>query len=127
MEKTMSTSQTILLVTARSSQMQPFVQALGKGVNLITVDSVSEALNAARNRKITLAVVDEEVAETAGLDIVRRLLQINAFVHTAVLSAAAEADFHERSEGLGVLAQLPVVPEPKDAQHLRGLLDQMMP
>jgi DNA-binding NtrC family response regulator len=118
---------TILLVTTRSSQMLPFTEELLREtrMQLITVGSADEALDAARRKKIVLAIVDDRIAETAGLDLIKRLIEIDAFMHTAVLSDAGEEDFHNRSEGLGVLARLALMPDQKDARRLCGLLGTM--
>ena len=123
------TPQMILLVTTRSSQMRPFAEALGREIRMQmqTAGSAEEALDAARRNKIALAVVDERIGDISGLDLIKRLLEIDAFVHTAVLSDADEEEFHNRSEGLGILTQLARMPEEKDARRLCALLREVLP
>jgi hypothetical protein len=57
-----------------------------------------------------LVIVDQQVGPVSGLDVIRQLLGVNAFVHTAVLSDMDDAAFHEQCEGLGVLCRLPTTP-----------------
>jgi hypothetical protein len=49
---------------------------------------------------------------------VKELLMVNALVNTAVASPLPEEEFHNASEGLGVLAQLPAIPSKNDAADL---------
>ena len=74
-----------------------------------------------------LAIVDQEVGGSSGLNIVQHLLAVNAFIYTAVLTDMDEAHFHERSEGLGILSGLPLDPGQKDALDLLEKLRQMAP
>ena len=47
---------------------------------------------------------------------------VNAMVNTAVVTAMDEEEFHEASEGLGVLSSLPQEP---GADAAKGLLDRL--
>ncbi|MBI5064066.1 MAG: hypothetical protein HZB87_11560 [Desulfatitalea sp.] len=118
---------TILLVSADPSQKQSFAAELGKqsGLALVTANSVEEALTMVQAHKIALAVVDDQIGAHSGLDLIRRLIQIDAFIYTAVLSNAGEEDFHERSEGLGILAKLPLAPGPEDARRLWEAIEKI--
>ncbi len=64
--------------------------------------------------------------DTESLDLVREIISVNAMVNTAVVSPLSEADFHDKSEGLGVLCRLPPEPGSNDSeallQKLRGVL-----
>lgn len=53
------------------------------------------------------------------------LLLVNAAVPTAVLSPMPEEDFHEATEGLGILTALPLQPDAADAARLLQLLDKL--
>ena len=120
-------SRAILLVSADPSQKQSFVAELGKqsGLALVTANSLEEAIATLQAHKITLALVDDPIGAHSGLDLIRRLIQIDAFMYTAVFSNAGEEDFHERSEGLGVLAKLPYAPSPEDARRIWDVMKTM--
>lgn len=115
------------MASADPSQKQSFVVELGKqsGLALVMANSVEEALATVHSHKITLALVDDPIGAHSGLDLIRRLMQIDAFIYTAVFSDAGEEDFHERSEGLGVLAKLPLAPSTEDARRLWDLMQKI--
>ena len=63
-------------------------------------------------------IIDTGLPDSAPLALVQKLLLVNAMVNTAVVSPLSEAEFHEASEGLGVLARLPGEPDETDAADL---------
>jgi CheY-like chemotaxis protein len=63
-------------------------------------------------------IIDEDLHDMTGLELVRRLLPVNALINTAVVSALPSEAFHEASEGLGVMAQLPLQPTSEDARTI---------
>ncbi len=73
-----------------------------------------------------LVVIDSDLPDTDSLGLVQKLLLVNAMVNTAVISPLSEEEFHEASEGLGILGRLPVEPGSGDAvdllQKLRKIL-----
>lgn len=119
----MSNQQIILLATERPQAATAFEKALTDcdGLSLIHVDTAESLLDMAVRTVPALAVIDQEVNGVDGLEIVRRLLQVNAFIHTAVLTDMAEEVFHEMSEGLGILSAMPTAP---DAQQVRHLIER---
>jgi hypothetical protein len=52
-------------------------------------------------------------------------MTVNAFIQTAVVSRLSHDAFHEASEGLGVLAQLPPAPGRDDARRILEMLRQL--
>ena len=125
----MGNPQIIILVTSRLDQLASFEKALRSdpNVELITIGTAEEAIDAAVRLVPVMAIVDQRVPGGEALEIVQRLLSVNAFIHTAVLTDMDEALFHERSEGLGVLAGLPLRPDEKDAADLLAKLREMAP
>ncbi len=71
-------------------------------------------------------VVDSDLPDTDPLGLVQKLLMVNAMVNTAVISPLTEEEFHEASEGLGVLSRLPVEPGPSDAADLLHKLRRIL-
>ena len=121
--------QVILLVTTRPLHMLPFTQELhdASRMQVIVAGSAEEAIDAANRYPVAMAVVDDLICQNGSLDLIRHLIRIDAFMHTAVLSDADDATFHDHSEGLGVLAKLSFMPGQKDARHLWELLRAMPP
>jgi DNA-binding NarL/FixJ family response regulator len=110
----------IVLATARPQAMQVFAAALASnpGVNLQQVISGAEALEAARTTAPHLVIIDTDLPDTAPLDLVQKLLMVNAMVNTAVVSPLSDEEFHEAAEGLGILGRLPDDPGVSDAGEL---------
>jgi DNA-binding NarL/FixJ family response regulator len=110
----------IVLATARPKSLQEFAEALVStpGVQLKQVVSGAGILEAVRSSAPHLVVIDTTLPDAAPLELVNRLLMVNAMVNTAVVSPLAEEEFHEASEGLGVLRRLPEAPTKDDAADL---------
>jgi DNA-binding NtrC family response regulator len=115
----------ILLITSRPDQLKSFIHALDRDREIVTVESIQETVKAIEKSTPALVIVDDQVLGVAGLDIVRHLISVNAFIQTAVLSALDQQEFHEQSEGLGILSKLPLVPKEEEAQKLIKQLRQV--
>jgi DNA-binding NarL/FixJ family response regulator len=118
----------IVLATARLQAMQAFVEALSSNleVRLQHVTSGAEALEAVRLSAPHLVIIDSGLADNEPLELVKKLLMINAMINTAVVSPLSEEEFHEASEGLGVLGRLPKEPGESDAADLLGKLRMVL-
>ena len=123
----------ILLVTVRQEIIHSFVEGLCSDpeVRLDQVTSGTEALSIVHTKCPHLVVVDCEPPDTDSLDLVREMISANAMVNTAVVSPISDTDFHNKSEGLGVLSRLPPEPGGNDSkillQKLRGVLGLLSP
>ena len=118
----------IVLATARPQALQAFGAALSSNpeVDLQLVGSGVEALEAARTAAPHLLIIDIGLADIGPLELVQKLLLVNAMVNTAVVSHMPEEEFHEASEGLGVLGRLPDPPGESDAADLLGKLKKVL-
>jgi len=110
----------IVLVTALPESVRSFAEALllEPEVHLDYAGSGAEALTIARTASPHLVVLDSELPDAEPLKLISELLTLNAMVNTAVISPLPEEEFHEASEGLGVLARLPLNPGGDDAAEL---------
>jgi DNA-binding response OmpR family regulator len=110
----------IVLVTRRLKALQRFSEALSSNpeVRLDSAISGAEAVEAVRTVAPHLVIIDSDLPGTTPLDLVQKLLMINALVNTAVISPLSDAEFHEVSEGLGILSRLPVEPGRTEAADL---------
>lgn len=116
----MSAPKIILLATTRPQTLEKFGRTLAAQDKFLLIQTATaeEALKTAARAVPAFAVIDKEVNGVEALEIVRRLLHVNAFINTAVLSDMDEDTFHEYSEGLGILAMLPMMPGEKEANDL---------
>jgi DNA-binding NarL/FixJ family response regulator len=110
----------IVFATARPKAMQAFAAALSSNpaVKLLSVISGAEALEATRTIAPHLVIIDADLPDTTPLDLVQKLVMVNAMVNTAVVSPLSDEEFHEASEGLGILGRLPKEPGMIDAGEL---------
>jgi DNA-binding NarL/FixJ family response regulator len=110
----------VVLATNRPKALQAFAEALSSDpeVQLQGVVSGAEALEAARTTAPHLVIIDLNLPDIAPLELVQKLLMVNAMVNTAVVSPLSEEEFHEASEGLGILGRVPNDPGRSDAVEM---------
>jgi DNA-binding NarL/FixJ family response regulator len=78
-----------------------------------------------KDREINLVIVDEQLGDIDGITFVKQLVKINPLINTAIVSTLSAEDFHEATEGLGVLMQLPKEPQGKDGDTLLTILEKI--
>ena len=118
----------ILLVTSDKESLADFSSALVQDnkAELLIAASGGEALNILANRNINLVITDENLKDMTGLEFVRKLVTINPMINCAALNSLSHDDFHEASEGLGILMQLPSSPGQKNASDLLRHLNKIL-
>jgi DNA-binding response OmpR family regulator len=87
-------------------------------VRLSWADTGRSAVEAVRWHPPAAVVTDDELPDMSGLELIRRILPINALIPAVVLSDLSPDAFHDASEGLGVAAQLPLHPVARDAKEV---------
>lgn len=60
-----------------------------------------------KSLKVDLVVVDETVGGQPGIKLIEQMVVVNPMANTALVSALSDEDFHESTEGLGVLMRIP--------------------
>lgn len=117
----------IIVATTRPEAIQDFLQALSISgeVDLRLTPSGAATLEAAAVQP-HLVIIDSQLPDTDPLPLVHSLLLANAMINTAVISSLAAEEFHEASEGLGVLQHLPDPPVAPDAAALVDKLRRIL-
>ena len=110
----------ILLVTSEKEPFSKFDSILKQkdNVELSWAATGQEALEALSNNPVDLVIVNENIGDMTGIEFMKKLLPINPMINCAAVSPLAPDAFHEASEGLGVLVQLPVDPGALEAEDL---------
>ena len=110
----------LLFVTAASDSLVGLAAALETNdeVELSWADSGSKALDMVADTPVDLVVTDELLGDMTGLELAERMLSVNPMINCAAVSTLSAKQFHEGSEGLGLLAQLPAVPDKEQAEEL---------
>lgn len=117
----------ILIVTPHRKSLDAFAGYLEESIDVQVAwaESGQAAIADVMKHPPLGVVIDENLLDMPGLDLVRLLLPINALINTVVISELPHEAFHEASEGLGVMAQLPPQPTPEDARSLLERLKRM--
>jgi len=117
----------LLLVTPDKRPFNEFALALAHDdhVELAWAESGQRALDMLPNTSLDLVVVDEKLGDMTGMEFIETLVVANPLINCAAISPLPPDEFHEISEGLGILAQLPVQPGANDAEKLLKLLNHL--
>ncbi|MBU0970778.1 MAG: hypothetical protein KKC20_09035 [Proteobacteria bacterium] len=75
---------------------------------------------------VGLVIIDGTLPGVTARDLVEQVVMENPMVNCVATSALSPEEFHETFEGLGVLMQLPLKPDEKDAQKLVAHLNKIM-
>lgn len=117
----------LLLVSSNKDAFNRFETALQKydDITLVRKDSGEKALEMAAQSGIDLIVAHEDLGDMTGLDFAGRLVTVNPLINCALTSGLSPDIFHEKSEGLGVMTQLPLNPGQEEAEKLVQTLRQI--
>jgi two-component SAPR family response regulator len=110
-----------LLLVSNNRNFISSVSEYSEKTEILRANSGNEALDMIVNKTINLVIIDESLGDMTGLEFAKKLISINPMVDCAVVSSLSSKDYHEASEGLGLIMQLPVKPEKR---HLEQLLLQ---
>jgi len=117
----------LLLVSPDKDSLSRLASALAKhhDVDLSWAESGSKALDMISESAVDLVVTDESLGDMTGLEFAGKLLSVNPMVNCASVSSLSSENFHEASEGLGLLTQLPIRAGEEQAEDLLKRLKQI--
>ena len=117
----------LLLVTPLRDSFAGLASALrsNEEVELSWAESGVIALAIVTDTPVDLVVVDEFLGDMTGLEFAERMLSVNPMINCAAVSPLSPKQFHEASEGLGLLAQVPAVPHKEHAEKLLQRLKEV--
>lgn len=117
----------LLLVTpdqANFSELSAEIENQGASVSWAA--SGRQALEMLSENAVDLVLTDETLGDMSGLEFVAQLVAINPMTNCAAVSPLSPKAYHEASEGLGILMQLPPKPGAADGQRLMAHLNQIL-
>ena len=97
----------------------------GQGAEVVSAADGKAGLEELNAKPIDLVIVDEQLGDMTGIDFVKQVVKVKPLVNSAVVSILSAEDFHEATEGLGVLMQLPHRPQAGDAERLLAILTRI--
>ena len=118
----------ILLVSLDKTSMAALKAGFEEhDVQTVWAESGRDALSMIAQRDFDLVVTDENLGDMTGLEFVKTLIALKPMVNCAAVSSLLPDDFHQVSEGLGILMKLPAKPGPEYAkeliEHLKSILN----
>jgi CheY-like chemotaxis protein len=110
----------LLLVSSHKDALSDLASALVEhtDVDLSWAESGKTALQKASITTPDLIITDEMLGDMTGLEFASQLLTVNPMINCAAVSCLSPDKYHEASEGLGLLVQLPVKPGKTHAEEL---------
>jgi DNA-binding response OmpR family regulator len=118
----------IYLASPRPEAWREFRDGLGQepGTEVALAETGAEVLAMARTRTPALVIVDNQLPDFKPFGLVLEIIKVNAMVQTAVVSELSEEEFHEQSEGLGIMAHISPDLSAGEAGKLMDLLKILM-
>ena len=109
-----------LLVASNKNALSDLASALEKqgDVDVSWATSGSNALKCVSGAPYDLVITDETLEDMTGIELAGRLLRVNPMIHCASVSTLPSEEYHEKSEGLGLMDPLPDRPGEEDAERL---------
>ena len=117
----------LLIVSSDKNSLCDFASTLSEhaDVDLSWADSGKTALEISTGSNIDLVVTDESLGDMTGLEFAKRLLSVNPMINCASVSSLSPKKFHDISEGLGIMVQLPFQPGKEHAEELLQRLKRL--
>ena len=117
----------ILLVSQDKASMSAFKAGLEENqVQTAWAESGSNAIAKIAEGSCDLVVTDENLSDMTGLEFIETVISKKPMVTCAAVTSLLPADFHEASEGLGILMPLPVSPGQEQAEKLLSRLKKIL-
>ena len=118
----------ILLVSSEPSNLAALEKELQTypDVELAKAETAEAALKIAGGDSFHLAVVDSALSDADPQKLAADFIAVNAMMNTAMVSGLSDDEFHEKTEGLGILMRLPENPGPHEARELLEALKRII-
>ncbi|MCD4743839.1 MAG: response regulator [Desulfobacteraceae bacterium] len=117
----------ILIASQDKDSLMEFSAGLDTNdVEITWTKDCEHVISKIENNKFDLLIVDETLSDTKGLECIEKIIMNNPFLNTAAISSLSSKDFHEESEGFGVLMQIPVNPGSEDGEKMLDYLNKIL-
>jgi CheY-like chemotaxis protein len=119
----MNTTTEILLVTDKRDGFSDLHSSIVSGENMEVrwAEYGNKALAMILEGSFGLVIADEQLMDMTGLEFLKQLVSMNPLINCVLVSPLPPKEFHEVTEGLGLVGQLP--PNP-DTQSVAGLMEK---
>jgi two-component SAPR family response regulator len=126
-EEEVAPNLSILLITPDQERFAGLSSAMtSEGGTIQWSPGGAQALETLDGQSADLVVADDDLGDMTGLTFIERLVKRNPMLNCALVSALPPDEYHEASEGLGILMQLPSPPADGDGRRLMNHLRQIL-
>ncbi len=117
----------VILATGDKTRLVEVAQGIEpSGAAIDWVTSGQAVLETIVANPVDLVVADEDLGDMPGLALVKQLVRTNPLINCALVSSLTPEEYHEASEGLGLLMQLPPEPSIADGQQVMARMNQIL-
>ena len=111
-----------ILLVEKNKTFADFAAAFGDQAELQTCTSAAEALKLVEGETFDVVCVGETLEDASGLEFAHTLTKKSPLTNCALVSGDSPEDFHEETEGLGILMQIKPQPDAAEAARLVEIL-----
>lgn len=116
----------IILAGSNLSSLPAFQEAIEESGGRVTcLRSGRQVLETVLVGDFDLLIADESLGDMSGMKLIQEVITLRPMLNCAVVSSLSSDHFHEASEGLGILMQLPNGPGRKEAGALMNHLQKI--
>ena len=114
----------VMIVADRQQEyMELSCALLRRGASIAWAQTGEGALNVLTSSKFDFVITEENLSDMSGYSFIERMVQVNPFINSAVISRLNKDEFHDVSEGLGVLMAVDPEAQEKSVCELFEKLD----
>lgn len=110
----------LLLVSNDDEPLLELISVLkdNDDIEILQAGSGNTALEMIKADTVDLVITTEEVGDMSGLALVKKLITTNPMINCVALSSMPKQEFHEASEGLGLMTNLSARPGREEVEEL---------
>ena len=117
----------ILLVSTDRDRFADMIAGLKRrGAGILDTDKAQTAYELISKQAFDLVIVDESIDDEPGLQVAKHLIAANPVTNLALISDLPPKAFHQETEGMGVLAQVPRQPDEAQTADLLNRLKTVL-
>ncbi len=117
----------VLLVNKSKSEFSELAATFQEqNIQTDHVESGDKALSMILRKNYALVIAGESLTDMTGLEFSKKLLTVNPMINCDMASSLSPEDFHNESEGLGLLMHLSLNPNKEEAKNLIKHLEKII-
>ena len=103
----------LLLVSDDKEILAAFVNVLKKydDISFTNVERGQSALEKISKETVHLVVANGELRDMTGIELMEKIVTVSPMTNGALIGSAPPKEFHEKTEGLGLMAQISPQPD----------------